>query len=70
MRGLPIRLRLLSHGARLEYVCFGMCVCVGPPSLSMYFSLAYSQISEHAISIETEVGGVGVCVCVCVCVCV
>ena len=59
VRGLPIRLRLLSHGARI-----GVCVCVlGAPSLSLYFSLAYSQISEHANSIETEVGR-GVCVCV------
>ena len=60
---LPIRLRLLSHGARIPgVVC--VCVCVlGAPSLSLYFSLAYSQISEHANSIETEVGR---CVCVCV----
>ena len=34
-----------------------MCVSGPPPSL--YSSLAYSQISERAISIETEVGGVG-----------
>ena len=38
------------------------CVCRGP--LPLYSSLAYSQFSKRAISIETEVGGVGVCVCV------
>ena len=40
---------------------------LGAPSLSLYFSLAYSQISEHANSIETEVGRGAGCVCVCVC---
>ena len=51
-----------SHTALEFLVC--VCVCVlGAPSLSLYFSLAYSQISEHANSIETEVGR---CVCVCV----
>ena len=33
------------------------CVCRGP--LPLYSSLAYSQFSKRAISIETEVGGVG-----------
>ena len=60
VRGAAYKAAALSPVPNLSVL---KCVCRGP--LPLYSSLAYSQISKRAISIETEVGGVGVCVCVC-----
>ncbi len=62
---LPIRLRLLSHGARISGVC--VCVCWAPPP-SLYISLSRTlRFPNTRIRSKLKLGGGrGVCVCVCV----